>query len=842
MGDSGGRADYVERLIKMAAEKATQDAREGWYRLRGRNRYASSNRDAFEAAFRHCVAGALVRRANRAGGPSIRQSAPDSGGRAFHFGHRSVSRLTSGLAPGESVKSTRKSGKFDARDKRRTSRAAAHMRYLLREGAVESLERELEMFDRVGAPKGRGRGLGREREPGGMQGYLEDPAKDEARRASPSDQDSFEFVFGNIGETLEERVEFWDCVEAHAKGDKSILQHRLIVELPHESTQADRVAIVEAFVAKYEQDRMRYCAVLHAPTPRNDDRNYHFHVVLLPYPAWTVKWPEAGKHYQRPDGPLVDTWTFAAKQTAYNSTRRSEEDPKPFKKITRIPEYYRQYFVVSERQRVADIVNARMAATGNPVRYDPRSYKAMGLDVEPMKSIPRIVADRARSGSIAVLDKHRLKREIEAELDRLARERAPDFAEIDAVRTAARAGEKALRRIERGAAFLKDRPIPKRRSESEPVHVRKCAVEWARRRAIHLEHKIDADQEAKALDRVIVATDPDEIARWRSDLARRVRKARASKRPDELERLHEERQAVPPKRVSDFLHAEATQRLSEQKPVHAAREKALIAKIGKAMAAWRRAAIGESRNFGPLVHFANVPMGGVSIATRSPPPRKTALSIRNQHPMWATLDVVAESFFKTEFQRYVWRESKKLGKFILDNADPDVPGREPLELAEKLANVLKQHNPHKTAAFIANFPPKPTGDDAMHQALTSNADSELINQRPPDIATPNMSTLHQTVAAAADKVERSSALPSGSATIGQGSGLSESTRSDESRQVVSGGQSDNRQDDVQDRQDSASFPPSGYNPDDEGEPEIETKKRKRKKAKGVRSRREGRER
>ena len=69
-------------------------------------------------------------------------------------------------------------------------------------------------------------------------------------------------------------------------------------------------------------------------------------------------------------------------------------------------------------------------AKGRPVVYDARSYKDMGLDTVPMKSVDRIVADKMRSGKLTVLDGDFTKKMIRAMLQEALARRDKNMMEL----------------------------------------------------------------------------------------------------------------------------------------------------------------------------------------------------------------------------------------------------------------------------------------------------------------------------------------------------------------------------------------------------------------------------
>lgn len=309
-----GNQKQVERLLKKAADQATKAAKRRWKRSGGNpfSNHAHARMGGIERALTNALAGALTFHSNNSGQrPSIRMTAPDTGGRPFHFDHTAVSSQTIKLKPGETAKAVRKSGKFEARPKRHTSSSGAHMAYLERDGAAERIEVDLEAAANLRAEI---EGMGRELTPGAMQAYVEDPSKAEdpkrATEGKPPTALVFSYGTPDMGDTLEERMAFWDLAEEHAKGESGTIQHRLIMELPHEATPEDRLAIMKAFTAKFDEDKIPYHVVLHAPTSKNDDRNYHAHVVMLNRPAVMIDWPLGGKVKMGPEGPIRCRWAL----------------------------------------------------------------------------------------------------------------------------------------------------------------------------------------------------------------------------------------------------------------------------------------------------------------------------------------------------------------------------------------------------------------------------------------------------------------------------------------------------------------------------------------------------
>ena len=436
--------------------------------------------------------------------PSIRITAPDTGGRSFHFAHSTIS--VRDIPGGGLSRFLKDGGKAELnggvadltkggerrRRKPQATRGSAHMEYIEREDAVErgspstasardiredyltdaltETERHpnthhhetveppvaksrsgIPPADPLENPDARRRKTSSERvldrelgvgrlnnslRPKAMQKYAErDGAIEKATPTFADAAPDFLFSFGTIGETREERLAFWDLVETHAERSNAVLQHRLIVELPHEVAPETRLAIVKSFTKRFEDQSIPYWAVLHAPTEKNDARNYHAHIVFLTRPAKIIMHPEGGID----DGELVDgkprtlvpTWDFAAR-----SYLRDRHGHRNLSYPHRQKSTQRGHFIGEERHRFAEVVNAELAKAGCTIRYDPRSYKDMGLPVEAMDSLSQKVSDQTRKGHRTTKAPGFTQRVRYADLQRAARQKADAMASITALEAA----------------------------------------------------------------------------------------------------------------------------------------------------------------------------------------------------------------------------------------------------------------------------------------------------------------------------------------------------------------------------------------------------------------------
>lgn len=286
--------------------------------------------------------------------PSVRLTMP-GGGVSFHFDHVSVSARSMALQKGERRNGVNKWHKQPyARDIRWTSRASAHQIYIERPSARD----EIEEWDAARA-----------------QRYIEDADKVALNGGKGND----DFSFGNIGQTLRERTEFWELACKGAERENGIIQHRFIVQLPKEASALERKAIMEAFVAPFQKEGMRFWVALHAPTADNDPRNFHAHVVMYHRPARKVLWSDPASGSDTP----VRIWDFACARREKTKCRRWKVI---FPERQKVPDWMRGPFVLKQRRRFADCVNEVMSAAGKGhVKYDPRSYEEAGIKATPEK-------------------------------------------------------------------------------------------------------------------------------------------------------------------------------------------------------------------------------------------------------------------------------------------------------------------------------------------------------------------------------------------------------------------------------------------------------------------------
>ena len=529
--DRGAQEKRIERILDRAVAKRVKQSERALVRSRNtpkgiaRSMGKKAGR-AVRKAMIEALKGSLSRQGPGDTGssrPSVRKAGAD-GARSFHFQYYSVSK-GDGFAPsasGGSVKGAQGAGA-----------AAAHHAYIEREAALEAMyephgpevgvtvgrgrtfaeEMELkaaeERFQKelLGKASAKGRAEeGRERGPGGVGMEADAPGAAKAAQVyieNPVKLRNGEVIlnsFGTIGDSFQERLAFWELLEEHETQGNARIQNRIICELPHQSTPQARNDILQAFVAPWREKGVPFHVAVHAPGPENDSRNFHAHVVFSERPAKRMLHPETGE----------ETWDFAIAQT-YTTASRNKRTNHPFRQ-TKLREFGEKGFVVGERKRFAEAVTAVMAKVDPAVKFDHRSYKAMGLDVTPMKTVSRILKDRMRQGRVTVLDAGITKRMIDAELAALAQKRDADLERM--LKVAGRID--ALKKDFPSIGKVNRRLAPRDRIGPGSSITRKIFDKVMDRRleieAERMERRIVARAEEAVCERVIAATNPKKTA------------------------------------------------------------------------------------------------------------------------------------------------------------------------------------------------------------------------------------------------------------------------------------------------------------------------------------------
>ncbi len=205
---------------------------------------------------------------------------------------------------------------------------------------------------------------------------------------------------------------------------------------------------------------------------------------------------------------------------------------------------------------------------GAAVRYDARSYKDMGVDAVPMRSINRIVADKLKGGKQTVLDGDYTKRMITAELREAAAKRQKDVMELIALDDVLRAT------AETGRPQAMNGKLPKELRVSPWANPSKAALKVASRKILEARHaalQIDVMERATtaSLERIIAATSTKAVAA-------------AAKTKDPVARGE-----APSADGAGLLHAAALDELAATRASTAKARKSMAYVISNAVNEWR---------------------------------------------------------------------------------------------------------------------------------------------------------------------------------------------------------------------------------------------------------------
>ncbi len=149
------------------------------------------------------------------------------------------------------------------------------------------------------------------------------------------------------------------------------IQTRLIVELPHELSPAQRLKLAQDYCHKKfvegRKEPLPHWCVIHAPDHHNDPRNVHMHIVFAERPSKRMPHPETGE----------PCWDFEV-QIKVRDENKHNRLCRPFEQKTE-RDVHSVHWIKQARQDFATLANQALAAAGKPKIYDPRTYAAMGI-------------------------------------------------------------------------------------------------------------------------------------------------------------------------------------------------------------------------------------------------------------------------------------------------------------------------------------------------------------------------------------------------------------------------------------------------------------------------------
>ena len=160
-----------------------------------------------------------------------------------------------------------------------------------------------------------------------------------------------------------------------------IVQRRIVLELPHETSLVSMEHSLSTWCRKNLPD-VSWHAVIHRPERGNDTRNWHAHIVYSQfYAKKKTKAQGEGWQFEDPGMALPEN-----SKTVKILTGNQEAEAKLDANGKKIPPDRKKAredtknLIKSMRLSVCKIYNNELQIVGSPTRYDPRSYKSMGID------------------------------------------------------------------------------------------------------------------------------------------------------------------------------------------------------------------------------------------------------------------------------------------------------------------------------------------------------------------------------------------------------------------------------------------------------------------------------
>ena len=150
----------------------------------------------------------------------------------------------------------------------------------------------------------------------------------------------------------------------------SIIQRRIVLELPHDVSQSSREQILRNWcAANLDPHATTYHAVIHKPPPGNDGRNWHAHIAICQFDI-------PRDEHNRVDTNAI-TNTLPVNRLGVILARNTPDLPLP-ERVKLATDT-----LLKMRSTFATIANEQLTNAASERRYDPRSYANQGLDIVP---------------------------------------------------------------------------------------------------------------------------------------------------------------------------------------------------------------------------------------------------------------------------------------------------------------------------------------------------------------------------------------------------------------------------------------------------------------------------
>ena len=164
----------------------------------------------------------------------------------------------------------------------------------------------------------------------------------------------------NAPEWASDRAELWSQVESREKADNVTLAREVLLSLPHEFTDEQRIELAQEFAQHVAAEySMAVDMSIHAPGREGDDRNHHCHMMLTTRAF---------------DEDRADGWSKTKDRRFNQKEMRTQGRDNA---VSEMREAWEQ--IQNRALERADIRDER----GELVQVDRRSYEERGLEIEP---------------------------------------------------------------------------------------------------------------------------------------------------------------------------------------------------------------------------------------------------------------------------------------------------------------------------------------------------------------------------------------------------------------------------------------------------------------------------
>jgi hypothetical protein len=163
-------------------------------------------------------------------------------------------------------------------------------------------------------------------------------------------------------------------------------QYRIVGELPNELDTAGRFGILREFSQQFSKRKLPFVAVMHAPDHKNDERNWHFHLIYYDRPCRRITHDDIGhltEQGYRTAHLEPGMWDFAV---VTPKKGRSNGKAVPLKQ-NKVGEVTQDGWIEMLRKELAGITNRHLDHGAVERRVDPRRYEDMGIVADPQEHL-----------------------------------------------------------------------------------------------------------------------------------------------------------------------------------------------------------------------------------------------------------------------------------------------------------------------------------------------------------------------------------------------------------------------------------------------------------------------